>query len=173
MDEAMFILVTLPFCLHYLLFLKKISMTNIPDLKIRIELIKKQECFFELSDNEAEMLAAMLSETTFNAGQSIVIEGSRVDRIYIIVSGTADVRHVVMENKKVKVQSIATLGPNDAIGLNEEGFYSKSATRTATVVATTAVQTYSLSVSAFYTFAEANPHVNEVMYKYAEKILGF
>ena len=148
-------------------------MPNTPDLTARIELIKKQACFFELSDNEVEMLAAMLSEASFNAGESIVIEGSRIDRVYMIVSGTADVRHVMIEDKKVKIQSLATLGPNDAIGLNEKGFYSKSATRTATVVATTTVQTYSLSVSAFYKFAEAHPHVNEVMHKYAENILGF
>ena len=148
-------------------------MPNTSDQTKRIELIKKQPCFFELSDSEVEMLAAMLSEENFNAGESLVIEGSRIDRVYMIISGTADVRHVIKENNKIKIQSLTTLGPNDAIGLNEKGFYSKGATRTATVVAKTAMQTYSLSVSAFYKFAEAHPHVNEVMHKYAENILGF
>jgi CRP-like cAMP-binding protein len=143
------------------------------DMDLKVFMIKHQQCFSELTEEEAQTLAGMLIETHFHAKESIVIESAGVNSIYFIVSGTVDVRHVSMENQKVNIESVATLGPKDVIGLNEKGFYSSTGKRTATVVANTDLVTYRLSISDFYRFSQSSSHVSEVMQKYVESFLWY
>lgn len=143
------------------------------DLEVKKEYIKKQPVFTGLTSQETEELASMLVEKHFAPGDTIVREGDLVDSVYLIVSGTADVQHIRIKDNKPDVQSIATLGPEAAIGLNETGFYSISGLRTATVVAKTDMVALYLSVAAFHGFSLSHSHVNEVMRKAAASILGF
>lgn len=142
------------------------------DLIEKKSIIKKQQCFTPLTDEETGILADLLSEVHFKPGDTIVTEGDPVDSIYLIVSGTAEVRHVYVEDKVVKFTPLATLGEGAAIGLNETGLYSLSGVRTATVVAITDMVALCLSVAAFHGFALAYTHVSEVMRKHADSILN-
>src|SRR5580704_2609364 len=94
------------------------------DLALNKTMLRKQACFSPLTEKEMDILATLLAEKRVPAGETIVTEGDPVDSIYIIVSGTADVRHVSVKDGKFEIQSVATLGPNESIGLNETGFYS-------------------------------------------------
>jgi CRP-like cAMP-binding protein len=135
-------------------------------------LVKKQQVFSQLTDLETEELAALFSEIQVAAGAIIVKEGDPVDSIYLIVSGTADVRHVSIKDKAPEVKSVAILSTGDAIGLNETGFYSISGKRTATVVAMTDTMLLCLSVAAFHGFALSHSHVSEIMHKNSENIFN-
>jgi len=135
------------------------------------ELIKKQPVFSQFTAEEVEQLADLLVEKHFSSGETIVTEGDLVDSVYLIISGTADVRHVSIRDNALHIQSVATLIPGQAIGLNDYGFYSLSGIRTATVVAITDMVTLNLSMAKFHGFSLANPHVNEVMRKHGEAYL--
>lgn len=147
-------------------------MTDTIDLTDKKTVVKKQACFAPLTDEEIEILAGLLMETHFKAGDTIVKEGEPVDSVYLIIKGEADVRHVYVEDKLIKFTSLATLHEGAAIGLNETGLYSLSGVRTATVVALTDMVALRLSVAAFHGFALAYTHVSEVMRKHADSILN-
>ncbi len=147
-------------------------MNDTTDPSYKKLLINKQACFSPLSKDENDVLATLFVEVRIAAGETIVKEGDPVDSVYLIVKGSADVRHITLKDHVPQIQSLATLGPEDAIGLNEAGFYSISGIRTATVVATTDMILLRLSVAAFHGFALTYSHVNEVMRKNAEKMLN-
>jgi CRP-like cAMP-binding protein len=136
-----------------------------PDLKQA--LLKKQTCFSPLTSEETEKLAALLKEKTFTPGEIIVTEGDPVDSVYLIVEGTADVRQTVVKDGQLVTHSVATIGPEQAIGLNETGFYSISGRRTATVIALTDITSLQLNLAEFHGFALTYSHVSEVMRKNA------
>lgn len=142
------------------------------DLELKKSYVKNQACFSQLTGDEIEGLATLLTQKHFKAGDTIVTEGDPVDSVYLILSGEADVRHVTVKNGKLHIKSLATLSKGAAIGLNETGFYSLSGIRTATVVAKTEMETLRLSVAAFHGFALANHHVVEVMRVNAANMLG-
>lgn len=135
--------------------------------------IAKQGVFSQLTGEEIDILASLLSEKHFAPGDTIVTEGDHVDSVYFIVEGKADVRHVSIQNGAMHIESITTLEAGASIGLNETGFYSLSGVRTATVCAITPMVTLRLSVAAFHGFALSNSHVSAVMRKNASQILGF
>jgi CRP-like cAMP-binding protein len=142
------------------------------DLARKNSFVKKQVCFKSLTEKESEELAALLVDVHFKAGQTIVNEGDPVDSVYLIVSGSADVRHITVGNNGLVSHSIATLHAGEAIGLNETGFYSLTGLRTATVVALTDMVLLCLNIAAFHGFALANSHVHAVMRQNAEEKLN-
>ena len=148
-------------------------MTDTVDLETKKEYIRKQPAFNGLNDEELETLASLLTEKHFKHGQTIVTEGNPVDSVYLIVSGTADVRHVRIIDGKQEIEHLATLGSNTAIGLNESGFYSLSGIRTATVVANDDMVTLRLSIAVFHGFTLSNSRVSKVMRKHAESVMGW
>lgn len=148
-------------------------MEEISELELKKEYIKQQAVFAKLSEEESTELASLLHRKHFKTGETIVTEGDPVDSVYLIISGTADVRHVLIQDHQPVIESLATLNHGDAIGLNESGFYSVSGIRTATVVALTEMETFRLSVAAFHGFALSNHRVSEIMRVSASKILGY
>lgn len=138
-------------------------MNNLVDPDIRKNLIKQQNCFAKLTEEEIDTLSELLTEEHIAKGAVIVTQGDSVDSVYFIVEGTADVRHIYIKNDKQAFKSLAKLTDGQTIGLSDTGFYSLSGIRTATVVAETDMTMYRLSVPAFNGFALAYPHVNEVM----------
>jgi CRP-like cAMP-binding protein len=147
-------------------------MDNSTDLATKHSFVKKQACFKLLTNKESEELATLLLDVHFKAGETIVLEGDPVDSIYLIVSGTADVRNATVGDKGIETHSVATLKPGDAIGLNDTGFYSLTGLRTATVVALTDINLLQLNIAEFHGFALANSHVHAVMRKNAEDKLN-
>lgn len=147
-------------------------MTTI-DLATKKSLILKQACFSKFNDTETEVLAGILTEKKFKAGETIVNEGERVDSVYLIVEGTVDIQHITLNPDKTQTtQSLAQLGAGAAIGLSETGFYSLTGKRTATVIALTDVTLLRLSVAAFNGFALSYSRVGQVMREYASNILS-
>lgn len=144
-------------------------MSTAIDLEVVKERIREQKCFTNLNPAEVDVLATLLSEKKFNAGDVIVKQGAPVDAVYIIVNGNADVfkSDETHPNEELKV---ATLREGGAIGLSDYGFYSLTGLRTATVIANTEMLTLRLSVAIFRGFALAYPHANEVMRQQAERL---
>ncbi len=140
---------------------------------VKLMLIRKQRCFSTLTDQELLDLSALFKESHVRAGEVIVKEGDPVDSIYLILTGKADVRRTDHMQAVPKVQPIAVLGPDNAIGLNESGFYSLTGLRTATVIAMTSMTLLRLSVPEYHGFSLVNSHVNEEMHKFASKLAGF
>lgn len=145
---------------------------ELTDRGVKKDLVKKQGCFSQLTDEEIGNLSDLLIEKKVTAGETIVTEGELVDTIFLIVSGTADVQIRIVKNNAIQVTSVATLGPGESIGLNETGFYSVSGKRTATVVALTDMVLLRLRIAEFHGFALANSHVSEVMRKNAEAVMN-
>lgn len=141
-------------------------------LSVKEEFVRNQVCFSKLNAPEIEELAALFKEVHFDAGETIVVETEPVETVFLIVKGKVDVRHISMKENVPQIESIATLGEGNSIGLNDTGFYSLSGVRTATVVALTDLVTLRLNVAAFHGFALTHPHVNEIMHKNAEDMMG-
>ncbi|HLB43522.1 MAG TPA: cyclic nucleotide-binding domain-containing protein [Gammaproteobacteria bacterium] len=140
------------------------------DPKYKQAFIKKQACFSQLTDQEISELATLFVEKSIQPGETIVTQGDLVDSVFLIVDGTADVRYVSIKDNTIHTESVAQLGPEQAIGLSETGFYSLSGLRTATVVALTKMILLRLSVAAFHGFALSHSHVNAVMRKFSSNI---
>ncbi len=140
-------------------------MADIIPSTIRQSVIKNQQCFAALKDEEIEMLASLLIPKTFKEGEIIVKEGDPVDSFYLLVKGEAEVRKTTHQGTvpEVKTVAVLTADHHDAIGLNETGFYSLSGLRTATVIAKTDVIALFLTIALFHGFALYYSHVNEVM----------
>lgn len=142
------------------------------DTTFLIQLIKKQPLFSPLREEEITELASLFIEIKAGPGELIVKEGDRVDSVYLIGNGTADVRHDTLKNGTSETESVAILSFGDSIGLNETGFYSISGNRTATVVALTDMVLYRLGVPAFRGFALSHTHVSEVMNSNSSKVFN-
>lgn len=147
-------------------------MDNRVDDGLKQEFVRKQLCWVKLSEPEKDELAKLFQEVHFKKDETIVTEGDPVDSIFLIVEGTADVRHVTVQDSVPQIQSLAKLSVGNAIGLNDTGFYSLSGVRTATVVALTDMTLLKLNLPQFHGFALAYPHVSEVMRKNAQEVLG-
>jgi signal-transduction protein with cAMP-binding, CBS, and nucleotidyltransferase domain len=142
------------------------------DLLQRSAILHAQPCFASLTNEETDILAGFLQEHTYNPEERIVREGDPVDSVYFIVKGNADVRHVRYADGKPQIESLATLKEGNTIGLNDQGFYSLTGRRTATVVANTEMLVLRLSVAVFHGFSLVNPHVSRVMREHAARMLG-
>jgi len=141
------------------------------NLSIEMQLIKKQPVFSQLTEEEVAELASFFTEIKASPDDVIVKEGDAVDSIYLIASGTVDVRHVTIVDGHPVVTSVAILSFGDSIGLNETGFYSISGKRTATVVALTDMLMYRLSVASFHGFALAHSHVSDIMRRHSADVV--
>ena len=141
------------------------------DFDNKKELIKHQPVFSQLTDGEIDVLADLLIEIYCEPGNVIVKQGDPVDSVYLIVSGTCDVNITTYPNNLPETKKVAVLGPKEAIGLSETGFYSLSGIRTATVIANSEMVLLKLNVAAFHGFALAYSHVSDVMRKIADSVL--
>lgn len=142
-------------------------MNGSDNLSSLIDLIKKQPLFTQLTQDEVNELASLFVRLAMSPGAVIVKEGDEVDSVYLIESGTADVKVTNLQNNVQVSHSVAILSSGDAIGLNETGFYSLSGKRTATVLAMTDMVLYKLSVASFHGFALSHTHVSEIMHQHA------
>lgn len=144
-----------------------VAMTELVSMDVKIAMIKNQPCFSELGEADVEGLAELLVERDYQPNDVIVKQGDRVDSVYFIVRGTADVRYNFIEDNQRKFKSLAKLGENKSIGLSATGLYSLSGVRTATVVAETEMLLLRLSVAELNGFALANPNVGKILHKNA------
>ncbi len=147
--------------------------SELVDMEVKKSFIRKQPVFSQLTNEEIDILASLLSEKRFSPGDTIVTEGDHVDSVYFIFKGKSVLMHFSFNNGTTHIDSVAVLNEGVAIGLNETGFYSLSGVRTATVCAISPMVTLRLSLAAFHGFALSNSHVNTIMRQHASKMMGF
>ncbi len=138
-------------------------MAEVDELDNKIAHIRFQPWFKSLTTEEVKILAGLLTKQTFTKGSTIVKEGDPVNSVYFIIEGNASVQKSHIENSERVTETVATVKPGAAIGLNETGFYSLSCMLTVTIIAETDVTCWHLSVAAFHGFTLAYAHVSEVM----------
>lgn len=145
-------------------------MNDTVSLERKKALLKEQKVFSDFDNPEIEVLSTLLREVHFAPGEMIVDQGKRVDSVFIIVEGTADVMIEKIIDGNVTSEKVATLDDGQPIGLSDIGFFSITGLRTATVVATSDVIALKLNVAMFRGFALAYPHASEVMRQQAESL---
>lgn len=139
------------------------SMDEMMSLEQKKSLVGNQACFKVLNDEEITELTELFTVVTFKTGDVIVTEGEIVNSVFIIVSGTAQVQHAWVDNGVIRVDKLADLGPERAIGLSETGLYSLSGLRTATVIAKTDMVLLRLSVTLFNGFVLSHSNVSRAL----------
>ena len=108
--------------------------------------------FNTLGPEELHQLSIKTSKQHFKTGEAIVSQGEDGDTFYIITKGSAEV-HM---SKNGSITHLATLGEGEYIG--EVSIISHTS-RTATVTASSDVETLSLSAHSFERLLNAYPHL--------------
>jgi CRP-like cAMP-binding protein len=134
----------------------------------RKALIRQHPCFAALSEESIDGLAELCFENHYNSGDIIISEGEVVDSVYLIAQGEIEV-----DFKMNQVDHIpqAVLREGDAIGLNQEGFYSQTGLRTATLSAINEVMLVGWPLDIFHHFLETQTELRDSMKNAAEKML--
>lgn len=148
------------------------------NLEQRVALLKTVPAFATLLTAEDEAALAQLMHEVCYAPQEVwVKEGALVDSVFILVSGRAEVTLQYMKKtkilKKVKTREVPVgiLRAGDTIGLNNEGFYSQTGKRTATIVALTEVHALALNIEMLHAFFQERPHLKSAMSETTDKLL--
>lgn len=136
---------------------------NQSDLEQRSACIRLQPCFASLTAAETEALANLMVEKYFLPNETLVHEEDVVDSIDWIVRGQAEVRR--------GDTILAVIGKNEAIGLQESGFFSSTGKRTATVVAISKIKIFQLSMKNLSSFFEKYPQVSNTMQQATKQML--
>lgn len=120
----------------------------------RETIIAKYPLFCLLNQKDIHELALVAKEEQVDAGTVLTREGDIVDKVYLIVSGTAKVMQDIHEKGKSISKEIATLKNGDAIGLASTGFFSREGIRTATVIAVKPMVLLSFDLRDFQIFLQ-------------------
>jgi len=143
-------------------------------LSERAALIAALPSFSMLAPAEVLELAALMNEKHYATNDIIVEENTVVDSVLILVDGFAEVTHQEVKQgikKKILSVPLAVLGPSEAIGLNETGFYSTTGVRMATVTAIVSVKALELTIKDLREFFSKHPHIESEMVKAADEFL--
>lgn len=108
-----------------------------------IEAIGRSRLFRGVADSDLELIAPMLRQRRFRAGETIFHEGDPGDAMHVIASGRAKIS---IESKEGEEAILVTLGPGEVFG---ELVLLDDAPRSATAVAVEPTVTYTLSQPAF------------------------
>jgi CRP/FNR family cyclic AMP-dependent transcriptional regulator len=115
-----------------------------------VEQLKRVELFKDLDRKELNSLASSFKERTFNAGETVVSEGSGGVGFFVIDDGQAKVT--------VHGEERARLGPGDSFGelalIDDQG-----GGRTASVIAETELRCYGLTSWEFRPLVEKNASI--------------
>jgi MFS family permease len=122
-----------------------------------LALLRRLPMFAPLPASTLEHLARSLRPLRVRAGEEIVREGAPGDRFYVLASGEADV--------SVGGRPASKLGPGDYFG---EIALLREVPRTATVVARTNVELYSLDRDEFVAAVTGHPESREA----ADAVIG-
>jgi putative peptide zinc metalloprotease protein len=149
---------------------------NAISLAQRQSLVLNLPVFSMYTQNETHALVKLMIELDFIAESVVVREEELIDRVYIIVSGQAEVTQSIIVKKKLHKDKfidspVALLGPGDAIGLNSTGFFSATGKRTATVTAITDIKVLVLDVKILHEFLKENPRLQSAMYAASAQML--
>lgn len=125
----------------------------VPELSERAMLLAGAELLRGLPGDELEALAAAATPVQVQVGTAVVRQGDHGDRLYVIVSGRAEVTRRV----RVRDVSLAVLGPGDAFG--EIALLDPAALRTATVTAVETLDALAVTGEAVAAILSAHPEL--------------
>jgi small-conductance mechanosensitive channel/CRP-like cAMP-binding protein len=128
---------------------------NEEEVHRRIGVLQRLELFSKMQEQELRHLAELLSPAPFVKGDIITRQGSKAHNLYIISDGHVD---IVVENAEKQSTRVADLGPGQFFG--EIGLLTGEP-RVATVIATTAVQSYRLDKESLQDIMKARPAIAE------------
>ncbi len=133
-------------------------------LQEEVDLLRTIPLFSKIEPSRLKLLAFTAQRLTFAPGDLLCRQGDEGDAAYIIIAGDADVL-VESESGPVKV---ATLGPNDLLG---ENAILCDVPRTATVKASTKVETLMISKELFFQLVNQFPSISiEIMRELARRV---
>lgn len=125
------------------------------DAAARLRAVESVSIFRSLTADERARVAEGLVRVPFAAGEAIVVQGRAVHHLYVLTSGSVEVR-VAVEGAPQK--AIATIEAPDFFG--EMGMLTGEARR-ATVVATTEAECWRLAKERFHEVIAARPQIAE------------
>ena len=115
-----------------------------------LELLAGVPLFADLSKAELRKVAGLLKPIVFTEGQDLVVEGTAAGRFYLITEGSAKVTVGGREHNQI--------GPGDCVG--EIALIDRQP-RSATVTATTPVQTVGVASFNFRALLREHPVITE------------
>lgn len=140
-------------------------------IKEKIAFIQQYPIFCLLSDEDLNELAQISIEKVFQQGDVITQEDDIIDKVYLIIEGQGDVYKNILSENKSKLVKVAILTANDAIGINESGFFSSTLFRTAMVKAATVMRVLEINIIDFQKFLSSPSVLYPALKTVSEKIL--
>lgn len=133
-------------------------------LNEEVELLRNIPMFANIEPSKLKLLAFTSERMTFGDGDVLFAEGDTGDAAYIIVEGTAD----VVINSGTGPLTVAQFGRNDLVG---EIAILCDVPRTATVKATTRLETMVISKDLFFRLVMEFPQIAvEIMRELARRL---
>ncbi len=126
-----------------------------------LALIRSVPFFAQLSDADAEQLAADFVERFYGAGEVITGEGQQGMSFFIVEEGDASIT--------THGEAVARLGAGESFG--ELALFDKGSRRAATIRAESDMRVWSLPVFAFRPFVEARPAVGWALLEHLAELL--
>jgi CRP-like cAMP-binding protein len=119
-----------------------------------IAVLRQGVVFSDLDETEIQLLAEVMQEHMFPAGETATTEGALGQGFFVVESGEAEVI--------VQGQRRRTITSGDCFG---EIALLMGSERTATITATTDLHCYCIATSDFRTLVEANPSIAWRLYQ--------
>ncbi|MDR3503427.1 MAG: cyclic nucleotide-binding domain-containing protein [Legionella sp.] len=151
--------------------MKEVAVENYIPIEARKQHIVKYPVFCLLPPDSIHQLALLVEEVRVQPNEVIVSEGDYFDGFFLIVSGTASVSKSLKRIKKTNPRHIITLGPNNAIGLNESGFHCPQGVRVASVSAITDMVLLRVDLLSFYNFLKTHETIYPSLQKLSERFV--
>ncbi len=151
--------------------MKEVAVENYISLEARKQHIAKYPVFCLLPPESVHELALLVEEVRVQPNEVIVQEGDYFDGFFLIVSGTASVSKSLKRIKKTNPRHVITLGPNNAIGLNESGFHCQQGVRVASVIAITDMVLLRVDLLRFYNFLKAHKTIYPSLQRLSERFV--
>ena len=83
-------------------------------------ILRQSDIFYQFTEEQIELVAALCEEQTYETGEIIFFEGSNSDELYIIVHGVIDIlvnpSLVSDQPKELDLVTIATLRRGESFG---------------------------------------------------------
>jgi CRP/FNR family transcriptional regulator, cyclic AMP receptor protein len=113
-----------------------------------VTLLAEVPLFADLEPSELDLIAVVMTERTFGAGEVVTVEGRPADGFFVIASGQAGVT--------VQGQPVRTMSTGDSFG---EIALLMGGERTATITASTDLRCYGIAPADFRPLVEGNPAI--------------
>jgi CRP/FNR family transcriptional regulator, cyclic AMP receptor protein len=131
----------------------------------RLELLAGVPTISHLSAPVLEELASRLREERFQSAETVVVEGTTDDRLYLIVEGRAEASTI----RPSGIVPLATLGSGELFG--ELSLLEAGSSRQATFTAVEPLLLLSLRAADFHRALDAHPEVRSAFEKLADDLL--